>query len=70
MPTLTARETEVLTLIALHHTHAEIAAMCFMAPDTVKTHVRNICCKWDVPDGRSAIRKAMQLGIVEINCSF
>ena len=38
---LTAREREVVTLVATGLTGEEIAALLFLAPDTVRTHIRN-----------------------------
>ena len=50
---LSARELEVMSLIAGGHTNGEIAAHLFLAEKTVKNHVRRIYSKLGV-DSRSA----------------
>jgi two-component system response regulator DegU len=40
--TLTAREIEVLQLLAFGHTNRDIAEKLFISPDTVKTHLEHI----------------------------
>ena len=40
--TLTAREIEVLQLLAFGHTNKDIAEQLFISPDTVKTHLEHI----------------------------
>lgn len=47
---LTAREREVLALIASGMTNAEIAAACYLSPLTVKTHVSRILTKLGARD--------------------
>ena len=42
---LTAREREVLSLVALGHTSAEIAEELVISTETVRTHVRNAMAK-------------------------
>ena len=50
---LTAREIEVLRLVADGRSNPEIAAMLFISPRTVSTHITNILTKLDL-DSRSA----------------
>lgn len=52
---LSAREREVMTLIADGHTNGEIAARLFLAEKTVKNHVRSIYSKLGVDCRRAAI---------------
>ena len=52
---LSAREHEVMTLIAGGHTNGEIAAHLFLAEKTVKNHVRSIYSKLGVDSRRAAI---------------
>ncbi|MGB3125229.1 MAG: LuxR C-terminal-related transcriptional regulator [Pseudomonas sp.] len=61
---LTPRETEVLSWTSLGKTYNEIALLTSMAPRTVKFHMKNVFGKLDVTNGKSAIRKALQLGYI------
>jgi len=61
---LTPRETEVLSWTSLGKTYNEIALLVSMSPRTVKFHMKNIFSKLNVTNGKSAIRKALQLGYI------
>ena len=52
---LSARELEVMSLIAGGHTNGEIAAQLFLAEKTVKNHVRRIYSKLGVDSRPAAI---------------
>ena len=52
---LSAREAEVMSLIADGQTNGEIAARLFLAEKTVKNHVRRIYSKLGVGNRRAAI---------------
>lgn len=52
---LSAREQEVMSLIAGGRTNGEIAAHLFLAEKTVKNHVRSIYSKLGVGSRRAAI---------------
>jgi len=52
---LSARETEVMSLIADGRTNGEIAAHLFLAEKTVKNHVRRIYSKLGVHNRPAAI---------------
>jgi DNA-binding NarL/FixJ family response regulator len=52
---LSARESEVMSLIAGGHTNGEIAARLFLAEKTVKNHVRRIYSKLGVHNRSTAI---------------
>jgi DNA-binding NarL/FixJ family response regulator len=52
---LSARESEVMSLIAGGHTNGEIAAHLFLAEKTVKNHVRRIYSKLGVASRPAAI---------------
>lgn len=52
---LSARESEVMSLIAGGHTNGEIAAHLFLAEKTVKNHVRRIYSKLGVGSRPAAI---------------
>jgi DNA-binding NarL/FixJ family response regulator len=52
---LSARESEVMSLIADGHTNGEIASSLFLAEKTVKNHVRSIYSKLGVGNRSAAI---------------
>jgi DNA-binding NarL/FixJ family response regulator len=61
--TLTARETEVLILIAAGKTNPEIAEELFVTKDTVKTHVGKIFDKLGARDRVQAVITAYEAGL-------
>ena len=62
--TLTEREVEVLELIALGRSNAEIAQQLAISRDTVKSHVKHIFTKLDVRDRAQAVIAAYESGLV------
>jgi DNA-binding CsgD family transcriptional regulator len=60
---LTAREVEVLRLLARHQTDKEIAEALYLSPRTVSTHVANIFNKLRVANRREAAAAAVGLGL-------
>jgi len=60
---LTARELDVVRLIAQGHSNAEIAAQLFVSDATVKTHINHIFSKLGARDRSQVIVKARQLGL-------
>ena len=52
---LSARETEIMSLIAGGHTNGEIASRLFLAEKTVKNHVNRIYAKLHVASRDAAI---------------
>jgi two-component system, NarL family, response regulator NreC len=62
---LSARETEVLRLIALGHTNAEIADKLFISVRTVETHRAHIQQKLGVSSRAELVHRALALGLVE-----
>ena len=61
---LTARELEVLRLIAEGLSNQEICERLFLALDTVKGHNRRIFCKLQVQRRTEAIARARELGLL------
>ncbi|CCH29651.1 response regulator transcription factor [Actinosynnema sp. NPDC047251] len=61
---LSAREREVLALIARGRTNREAAADLHISEATVKTHLLHIYAKLEVPDRASAVAAAFQRGIL------
>jgi DNA-binding NarL/FixJ family response regulator len=63
-PTLTARESEVLSLIVAGKDNTEIAAELVISPETVKTHVSTILEKLQVDNRVQAAVEAVRTGLV------
>lgn len=61
---ISARELEVLQLIAAGHSNQEIADRLFVSLNTIKTHSSNLFFKLDVKRRTQAIEKAKQLSII------
>jgi DNA-binding NarL/FixJ family response regulator len=63
---LTAREIDVLQLIAAGNANKQIAAQLSIAEETVKTHVTNILSKLGAHDRTHAVTIALKRGIMEL----
>lgn len=62
---LTAREREILAMMAAGRNQHEIASRLCLAYHTVRTHCRNAYRKLEVSGGRAAIAKAARQGWLE-----
>jgi DNA-binding NarL/FixJ family response regulator len=62
-PQLTAREHEVLTLIAAGLTNGQITDRLVLSPKTVRNHVSNVFAKLHVADRAEAIAEARKVGL-------
>jgi DNA-binding NarL/FixJ family response regulator len=64
--TLTAREREVLQLVAEGHTNSEIAKLLNISLKTAKAHRSNLMQKLGLHDRGELIKVAIQRGIIEV----
>ena len=62
-PQLTAREREILELVAAGRSNAQIASALFLSPKTVRNNVSNIFAKLHVADRAEAIVRARDAGL-------
>ena len=67
LPPLSARETQVLSLISRGSTNREVADVLGVSPETVKDHVTSLFRKLNVNDRMSAVNEARRLGLLAIN---
>lgn len=63
---LSARELEVLRLVAAGHANKEIAWRLELSEDTVKGHMKSIFAKLVVGDRTQAVTVALKRGIIEL----
>jgi len=64
-PSLSAREIEILELVARGTTNREAAERLFISEATVKTHLIHIYTKLGVPDRASAVAAAYDRGLLK-----
>jgi DNA-binding NarL/FixJ family response regulator len=64
-PSLSAREVEILELVARGTTNREAAERLFISEATVKTHLIHIYAKLGVPDRASAVAAAYDRGLLQ-----
>lgn len=65
-PLLSAREAEVLGLIAKGLANKQIAAELALGEATIKTHIRHILDKLGAPDRTRAVTLAIERGLIRI----
>jgi LuxR family maltose regulon positive regulatory protein len=63
-PTLSARELEVLHLLATDLDGPEIAGRLYVSLNTLRTHTKSIYTKLDVNSRRAAVRRGRELGLL------
>jgi DNA-binding NarL/FixJ family response regulator len=63
---LSARELDVLRLIAAGNANKQIAGLLGIAEDTVKSHITNILAKLGANDRTHAVTTALKRGIIEL----
>lgn len=61
---ISAREREVLELLAAGHSNKEIARLLGLSPNTVKTHLGNVFTKLEATRRTQAVQKARALEIL------
>jgi ATP/maltotriose-dependent transcriptional regulator MalT len=62
--TLTARERDVLHLLAARRTNPQIARALFLETNTVKTHLKSLYGKLGVHSRDEAVHRAHDLGLL------
>ncbi len=60
-PAITRREAEILSLVAMGHTNAEIAPILWISPTTVRTHLENAFIKLGVHTRTAAVLAAFNI---------
>jgi DNA-binding NarL/FixJ family response regulator len=65
-PELTAREVEVLGLVARGHSNADIGRELFIGEATVKTHLLRAFAKLGVADRTAAVTEAHRRGLIDL----
>ena len=61
---LTARELEVIQLMAEGLSNADIARRLYLSPNTLKAHTQNIFSKLDAHSRIQAVNRARELGML------
>jgi DNA-binding NarL/FixJ family response regulator len=64
LPALTQREREVLRLLADGHSNEEVGKRLFIAPDTVRTHVRKAMRKLEANTRTQAVAEALRQSLI------
>ena len=66
-PKLSARELELLNLLARGFRYAEIATIAFISVNTVQTHIKNIYFKLQVNSKNEAVYEATRMGMIDVH---
>jgi DNA-binding NarL/FixJ family response regulator len=65
LPALSAREREILGMLANGSSNPDIAARLFISPETVRTHVRNAMAKLEADTRTQAVALALRYAIID-----
>ena len=65
LESLSPREREVVSLVALGHTNAEIALRLHISPRTVESHRKNISAKPGLNSRADIVRFALEFGLMQ-----
>lgn len=63
---LSAREMDVLRLMARGHSNKEIATALFISETTVKSHIKSVFGKLNVLSRTEAVATAVQIGLIQL----
>jgi len=61
---LTAREADVLQMLAIGHTYEQVSDQLGVSLNTVASHVKNIYRKLEVHSARAAVWRALELRLL------
>ena len=64
---LTARETDVLRLLARGCTYSQAGAMLGVSRHTIATHVKSVYFKLEVHSAAAAVMRAIELRLLAVN---
>ncbi len=67
LPLITKREIDVLQLVALGRSSAEIAPLLFISKETVKSHRKNMRRKLNACNAASLVRAAFEIGVLPVS---
>ena len=65
LPALSAREREILGMLANGSSNPDIAARLYISPETVRTHVRNAMAKLEADTRTQAVALALRYAIID-----
>ena len=65
LPALSAREREILGMLANGLSNPEIASRLFISPETVRTHVRNAMTKLEADTRTQAVALALRYALID-----
>lgn len=63
---LTARETQIINLMAYEYSEKQIAKELFLSANTIHSHKKRVFQKLSVSNSAGVIRKAFELGILSV----